>query len=311
MDVSHLFFFFRFISILPSLHLSIIVDPNEAISLRHPRENAGKTPQQIKQEIEQISQEQSSEAKRVESDVLPDDSIKGILESLPNYVYDSDHLRKLYDPEELRKLYPKSQKELVLTILLVLFSAICLSYFALALYHCICPKNYARWRSRWYRGQHKKRESSGGYYKQIKESLPKVLKGHVQVKGEIGHNFFCFYHFVHSWVLIFLKSELSMNSVLIYTCIVYPSIHILWFDSVGDRVCGHWQSVHCQRLPRGSAQGVGLCHRGLCHCGPQERVSTLKGWVQLIFSTYEIRTFCNQWCCCNTIWNLSNEAICV
>lgn len=170
----------KFISILPSLHLSIIVDPNEAISLRHPRENAGKTPQQIKQEIEQISQEQSSEAKRVESDVLPDDSIKGILESLPNYVYDSDHLRKLYDPEELRKLYPKSQKELVLTILLVLFSAICLSYFALALYHCICPKNYARWRSRWYRGQHKKRESSGGYYKQIKESLPKVLKGHVQ-----------------------------------------------------------------------------------------------------------------------------------
>lgn len=163
------------------------MDPNEAISLRHPRENAGKTPQQIKQEIEQISQEQSSEAKRVESDVLPDDSIKGILESLPNYVYDSDHLRKLYDPEELRKLYPKSKRELVLTILLVLFSAICLSYFALALYHCICPKNYARWRSRWYRGQHKKRETSGGYYKQIKESLPKVLKGHVQVKRETGH----------------------------------------------------------------------------------------------------------------------------
>ena len=175
-------FLCRFISILPSLHLSIIVDPNEAISLRHPRENAGKTPQQIKQEIEQISQEQSSEAKRVESDVLPDESIKRILESLPNYVYDSDHLKKLYDPEELRKLYPKSQKELVSTILLVLFSAICLSYFALVLYHCICPKNYGRWRSRWFRGQHKRKQSSsGGYYKQIKESLPKVLRGHIQV----------------------------------------------------------------------------------------------------------------------------------
>ncbi|XP_048754317.2 sterol regulatory element-binding protein cleavage-activating protein-like [Ostrea edulis] len=170
----------KFISILPSLHLSVIVDPNEAISLRHPSENAGKTPQQIKKEIEQISQEQMSEAKRVESDVLPDDSIKGLLDSLPNYVYDSDHLRKLYDPEELKKLYPKSQRELVSTLLLVLFSAICLSYFALALYHCICPKNYARWRSRWFRGQHRKREKTGEYYKQIKESVPKVLKGHLQ-----------------------------------------------------------------------------------------------------------------------------------
>ncbi|XP_062599956.1 sterol regulatory element-binding protein cleavage-activating protein-like [Saccostrea cucullata] len=170
----------KFISILPSLHLSIVVDPNEAISLRHPSQNAGKTPQQIKQEIEQISQEQLSEAKRVESDVLPDDSIKGLLESLPNYIYDSDQLRKLYDPEELRKLYPKSQLELISTILLVLFSAICLSYFGLALYHCICPKNYARWRSRWFRGQQRKREKVGGYYKQIKESVPKVLKGHLQ-----------------------------------------------------------------------------------------------------------------------------------
>lgn len=88
----------------------------------------------------------------MEFDVLLDDSIKGILEFFFNYVYDFDYFRKLYDLEEFRKLYFKFKRELVLIILLVLFSIICLLYFVLVLYYCICFKNYVRWRLRWYRG---------------------------------------------------------------------------------------------------------------------------------------------------------------
>ncbi|KAK3101013.1 hypothetical protein FSP39_000257 [Pinctada imbricata] len=161
----------KFISILPSIHVSVNIDPNEAISFRHPSENIGKSSEQLKKEIEEISKEM--ESGKID-EVLSDD--KSLLEVLPSAMYDPEVLRKLYDPEELKKLYPKSKRELLATILLVVFSIICLSYFSVALYHCICPKNYAKWRARWFRRKSKQSQ----YFRQIVESVPKVLKGHLQ-----------------------------------------------------------------------------------------------------------------------------------
>ena len=115
-------------------------------------------------------------------EVLSEDS--SLLEILPTALYDKEVLQKLYNPEELKKLYPKSRRELLITVLLVVFSVICVSYFSIALYHCICPKNYSRWRSRWFKGGRRKGRNSQ-YYKQIVESVPKVLRGHLQVKCSI------------------------------------------------------------------------------------------------------------------------------
>ena len=50
-----------------------------------------------------------------------------------------------------------------------------------ALYKCMCSRNYSRWRHSWAR--HRRQRSRGAYYKQIKESVPLLLKGHSQVRG--------------------------------------------------------------------------------------------------------------------------------
>ena len=79
--------------------------------------------------------------------------------------------------------YPRNQKELVVTIMLGAVSLILFAYGMMVLYKCMCPRNYAKWRtSGWGSGRHARaKNKKSPYYKQIRESVPLVLEGHLQV----------------------------------------------------------------------------------------------------------------------------------
>ena len=101
--------------------------------------------------------------------------------------FSEEYLRKYYpfvDPEHIQqilKYYPKSQKELVITICLAFLSVICITYFLIALYRCMCSRKYSKWRASW--SKQAKKGKTNNYIKMIKDSLPIVLRGHMQVKN--------------------------------------------------------------------------------------------------------------------------------
>ena len=184
-------FDFRYISILPTIHLSSILSPEEAIKFRKPywkpRWPPDTTPQQ------QFPQE-------------PDASVKISVTKPPKKIKDADeeqdahrnnkaefdalteeYLRKYYpfiDAEQIQqilKYYPRSRQEFVITICLGFLSVICISYFIMALYRCMCSKKYSKWRASWSKSA--KKGKLNNYIKQIKDALPIVLKGHLQVSS--------------------------------------------------------------------------------------------------------------------------------
>ena len=101
--------------------------------------------------------------------------------------FSEEYLRKYYpfvDPEHIQqilKYYPKSQKELVITICLAFLSVICITYFLIALYRCMCSRKYSKWRASW--SKQAKKGKTNNYIKMIKDSLPIVLRGHMQVRN--------------------------------------------------------------------------------------------------------------------------------
>ena len=100
-------------------------------------------------------------------------NVGGSLRSLPSYVYDA---------QRLKAFYPKSQREFFITVCFCFLSVIVISYFMVALYKCMCSRNYSRWRHSWTRHYNRRQRNRGAYYKQIKESVPLLLKGHNQVR---------------------------------------------------------------------------------------------------------------------------------
>lgn len=144
----------RYISIIPSIHISMLINPQEAIQFRQPSDG---TPEQ-----------QSNRGDFSASNDMTEVTVEGG-DFPPHYMYDSEHFKQFY---------PKSRREYVITMCFGILSVICISYFVVALYHCICPRNYAKWRQKWSRNGRKNRNS--GYIRQIKASVPKVLKGHAQ-----------------------------------------------------------------------------------------------------------------------------------
>jgi len=82
---------------------------------------------------------------------------------------------------------PRSNMELVLTILLAIASVILAINGLLTIYKCMCSRNYARWRSSWQRRRHVHRRYHGdasGYYTELRETVPLVLSAHRQVVME-------------------------------------------------------------------------------------------------------------------------------
>ncbi|XP_060066336.1 sterol regulatory element-binding protein cleavage-activating protein-like [Ylistrum balloti] len=150
----------KFISILPTIHLSVIVDPQEAIDMRHPTEHDGSPSKPIIPPFDK-SQEPSS---------LPVD--KSEVQDFNEL--SAWYLRNYADTEHIKQLYPKSYREVIITVFIVILGFICISYFIIACYHKLCPRDYGRRKSK------SKTRKKGMYYKQIKESVPKVLHGHVQ-----------------------------------------------------------------------------------------------------------------------------------
>lgn len=107
-----------------------------------------------------------------ESSSLP---LSGVVKSEETTV--PDPFSKYYNPERFKQFYPKSFNDLMITLLLIVLTFVCMTYFLVAFYNVLCPKDYGRRRSK------AKSRKKGAYFKQIKESVPKVLSGHTQVRA--------------------------------------------------------------------------------------------------------------------------------
>ncbi|KAL5006353.1 hypothetical protein ScPMuIL_015159 [Solemya velum] len=152
----------RYLSILPSLHLSIPVSQQEAIKLHHATEDE-----------KYYSVDEGEDAQ----DMLA--SHRHVEGATDNPLSNRDHTEPYrYDPDSLDYWLPRSHKELFITILLALLSVVCITYFMVILYRCVCPRRYDKWRVSWARPRRGHKMSK--YYKKIKESVPLVLKGHIQ-----------------------------------------------------------------------------------------------------------------------------------
>ncbi|CAG5116411.1 unnamed protein product, partial [Candidula unifasciata] len=149
----------RYISILPSIHLSELIDPQTAISLRPPSEEMPPvlfTPY----------------------NPYPEDADAG--------ENDSQDVAHVNSGPQFENFYPRSQKEYMITVVLCFLSVIVLTYFMYVLYRCMCSRNYSRWRHSWHRSS---RRRSKPYSRQIKESMPLVLSGHTQnIECLLGDN---------------------------------------------------------------------------------------------------------------------------
>ncbi|XP_071102680.1 sterol regulatory element-binding protein cleavage-activating protein-like [Haliotis cracherodii] len=143
----------RYITVLPPIRLSAIIDPQTAVDLRHSAE------------FDYYAHPGPDGEGHTHP--IKDTNASDIANRIPYY---------MYDPEHLKTFYPKSKKEFTITLCLAFLSVIVISYFMIMLYKCMCSRNYSKWRRSWTKVKRRKK----GYYKQIKESVPLVLKGHRQ-----------------------------------------------------------------------------------------------------------------------------------
>ncbi|KAK3733745.1 hypothetical protein RRG08_026859 [Elysia crispata] len=151
----------RYISILPVIHLSDIIDPLVAIEMRHPIDKA---------------------TMAAKPSFTHQTSYNGDSKIAENDSQKQHH----YYHDKFDKFYPKSRHEFVATVVLCILSVIVITYFMTMLYRCMCSRNYSRWRHSWARSG---RRRSRGYFKQIKESVPLVLSGHTQsIECLLGEN---------------------------------------------------------------------------------------------------------------------------
>ena len=152
----------RYITILPSVSLSLVVTADEAISLRHPKEESAIS------HIHELTQGHDVE---LSPSVTPPNIPKPLPEGPPPL--NITLLIKRFFRE------PQSKTELVMTILLGIASFILFTYCMTTLYRCMCSRNYAKWRTTWVKNRRAKKHSL--YYKQIREAVPLRLESHYQV----------------------------------------------------------------------------------------------------------------------------------
>lgn len=137
----------RYLTILPSIHLLINVSPDFAVNVRHPSET----------DVAYLNPPQN---------LSPWDP-SGQFTIEPNQ--SSSLIQRLVR-------YPRTKVEFVITILLGIASICLLFFITLSMYKCVCSRNYAKWRASWQRRLRK----ANKYYKQIRESVPLILNGHIQ-----------------------------------------------------------------------------------------------------------------------------------
>ncbi|KAK2173041.1 hypothetical protein NP493_908g00028 [Ridgeia piscesae] len=145
----------RYITILPTIHLSKLVSPDSALSERHPLE--------VKSAA--IFSKYSS------VDTAGD---KQRLAQAPNQSQSFLAIMR-----HRLTVYPRTKTEFILTLILGFASTILLTYALMMLYKCMCPRDYARWRSSWGYGRRRRKRNSP-YFNQIQDAVPLVLAGHTQ-----------------------------------------------------------------------------------------------------------------------------------
>ncbi|XP_052801573.1 sterol regulatory element-binding protein cleavage-activating protein-like [Mya arenaria] len=188
----------KYISILPSIHLSIVISPEEAIEMRVPGYKAKVTPlkpkeNNLKPKINEIQNDAKNDAQETGSEMnenvhhITEDNKYKTSSEIPTISQEPDffseeYLKRYYpymDPEQLIKLYnPKSRTEFIITVSLGFLSVICITYFMMMLYRCLCTRKYSKWRASW--SKMPKNARGNNYFKQIKEAVPIVLRGHLQ-----------------------------------------------------------------------------------------------------------------------------------
>ena len=186
----------RYISILPSIHLSMLISPEHAVNIRHPDEQQHST-----------SEDGSSHLNtHFTSDML--NTHHGQTEKI---IQTPQHLNLTTIIHRLTT-YPQSGSDWIWLVVFAIATVILLFYLMINLYRCLCSRNYARWRrnalkggSRTGRGKNVKthRRTGSGYYKQIRESMPLILNGHTQVCSLVSS--------IRS--MMFIKKTFIMNMI--------------------------------------------------------------------------------------------------
>lgn len=159
----------RYISILPSICVSVPVDPKVAIIQRHPHESEQAKKfnwQALATPFDPMDLTDEYDSSGPTNSPLGKIERKGLITSS----WDDPYI-------------PSSPVELGLTMLLAIPSIIFIAYLFVVLYRCVCSRNYAEWRTSWTKGK----DASQDHYTQVVcEAVPLVLDGHTQDVECIG-----------------------------------------------------------------------------------------------------------------------------
>ncbi|CAL1263212.1 unnamed protein product [Larinioides sclopetarius] len=141
----------RFISILPPLHISVAVDPNDVVELRNPAD---------------LEISRKSYWQFLSSGEIKDGDIDDLLSRDLPY-------------------HPSSPGEVAIAIALAVPSLLFFVYLMVVLYRCMCSKHYAEWRTSW-KNSTGLESSRAGYSESaadanlVMETFPLKLCGHSQ-----------------------------------------------------------------------------------------------------------------------------------
>ncbi|KAL1513489.1 hypothetical protein ABEB36_002893 [Hypothenemus hampei] len=133
------------IAILPSIKLSHVISPEQAVLLRNPEEKYGNK--------------------------LQWQALAAALDPIDFNGDDFPTIDQIDQP-----LYPRSPMEIMLLSILILISIAVVTYGIVVLYKCVCSRNYAEWRASWYSEKHEEPIDE----QVMLEAVPVVLDGHAQ-----------------------------------------------------------------------------------------------------------------------------------
>ncbi|XP_066301686.1 sterol regulatory element-binding protein cleavage-activating protein-like isoform X2 [Branchiostoma lanceolatum] len=149
----------RYISILPPIHLSVVVPPDEAVDMRHHSEQ-----QEHAQKLQYFMESQVSS-------------------HIHDIQYNGEGTGRdlTFDPllamNKTVRFPFSSKREYYVTIGLAVLSGAFLVVILMVLYKCVCPRDYGRWAPE---GRRVKVVDDPYYIRQISDSVPLVLRGHTQ-----------------------------------------------------------------------------------------------------------------------------------
>ncbi|XP_044750724.1 sterol regulatory element-binding protein cleavage-activating protein isoform X2 [Coccinella septempunctata] len=136
----------QYITILPTIKLSHVITPEDAIVMRNPYEKYGETFQW-----------------------------QALAAALDPMEFDGPSGKSAQTDQPL---FPSSPMEMFLTTLLCIVSTVVLTYTFVVLYRCICSRNYAEWRASWFNNE--KGEESENESQVLLEAITTALEGHQQ-----------------------------------------------------------------------------------------------------------------------------------